>query len=309
MSNFAVLDADKDSTEWGELIRALPEPLRDLHYLPGYARAYADKDGGKALCAAFRGRDGAIVLQPFMATAADEIRNVYGYGGPLWSASRPLDCWEFAGEFRAWQVASGVKRERCRLHPFYAAMQLKLVRAEVEKEIVAIDLTGNGLDEAAMRHGHRDSLRRARALGVKVEQTGDVAMFLEMYCATMARHGADPGWDLTSKFLTSLNLAGFGAAVLVATVDGEPEAACVLLHAFQTVYYAYAGSFGRHPKAGAGTLLVVEAARLARAWGYRCLHLGGGTTVSQDDPLLAFKAGFSSLKMPVYRYEREVVGK
>ncbi|HXA47855.1 MAG TPA: hypothetical protein VNW52_09520, partial [Burkholderiaceae bacterium] len=98
---FSVLELD--SPKWDSAVAALPVHLRDIHFLPQYARIYANTYQHTPFLAMLQSPDG-FVIQPFIRRALNQlpflesreptqtffdIANAYGYGGPVCSVSEP----------------------------------------------------------------------------------------------------------------------------------------------------------------------------------------------------------------------------
>ena len=301
--NFLILDASHplDYATWNQKLSELPMTSRDLHFEPGYVMAYAAESNARALCALHQADD-KFMIYPFILKDGPpkEISCAYGYGGPL--IKGPLYLNNYA-EFEKWCAANGVEREFYRTHPL-----IHTTEVPGEKQVVIMDLT---LDlEAELRKGHASSLALSRKSGVTVELSSDICLFRDMYLATMERLQANERWIFSHRLLPTLRDAyPDGFQFLLARVNGEPEAGCILLGAHATCYYHYAGSWNQHRNIGVGQATVVEAARWAKARGYAHLLLGGGTTADSKDPLFEFKAGFSKRRVWVYKYEREFIAK
>jgi hypothetical protein len=94
-------------------------------------------------------------------------------------------------------------------------------------------------------------------------------------------------------------------SVFVASIDGVPESASLMLHGENGVaYYHLTGNAMVRPKTHANDLLVLFMANYARGLGMMTLHLGGGVTSAPDDSVLAYKQGFSNAWLPTYSYFR-----
>ena len=278
--NMQMLDASlsSDAAKWRDLVLSLPPDLQDLHYLPGYVKAYADEGGWPALCSLVEAANG-FVIYPHVVKAR-QVATAYGYGAPLASVPIMAD--------QAWKPSGA--DVWFRTHPLLPADHQP--PGEREKRVVWIDLAGD--PEAELRKGHKSSVAAARKAGVSIG-TITLGEFYQMYLATMERLTAADRWRFSIKLLRDLRDAfPNGFHIMAAFYNGTPEAACVLLRAFGTCYYHYAASWRRHPELGIGNMLVVEAARWAKEQGDKRLHLGGGLTPDPDDSLLRFKTGFSS---------------
>lgn len=299
-----VASTPADAAAWRSLIERLPADMRDLHYLPGYVDVYARKRGGKALCAVHEDASG-FALYPYVELGS-HIACAYGYGGPL-ASDGYADCAAFAIDFADMMRRNGIRSEFCRLHPLLMERQRPLAllaRLAYEKPVVSVDLTG--LFERDMRKGHRSAAVKAAHNGAIVWPDSNFDTFLQIHTAAMARKRADQKWLVDVAFLNDLRDAVYGAHAMVASYNGEPQAACLLLSGFGTCYYHYAANTGEHLDAGIGHLLVLQAMRYARGTiGCRQFYMGGGLTTYPDDPLLRFKQGFTrDGRRSLYKYER-----
>jgi hypothetical protein len=325
-----VLSADgEDAARWTALVARLPRPLQDIHLLPEYGRIYRVQ-GFDPRLAVLETPDG-IVLQafvlrplgalPFLAEAPDraaffDVANPYGFGGPVSTAEpeagRGLYA-AFDAAFTAWCEPAKVASEFCSLHPLMHETQRALMagvrEAAHEKDVVLIDLAPDE-DEMVrgLRKGHRSSITLARRSGVEVAAVAaspeNIALFTDIYTETMVRRDAAQRWFLPADFFSAtLGELGPGRSTLLfARLDGEVEAASLVIHDFATAYYHFAGARATRPELGVNNLMVWEAALTAKRAGYAWLHLGGGVTSAPDDSLLRFKAGFSAARAPLYTY-------
>jgi len=296
---FRILDASYlfDWATWDSRLAGLPISQRDLHFEPAYVAAYAAEMETHAFCAFYTSYE-LFTIQPFIVLKNRYIGHAYGYGGVICNGRLTLHIAEFAAHFRRWMDQNSFG-ERTRSHPFCGTTY-----GRQEKNIVYMDLSID--PEAELRKGHKSSLAVARRSNITIEPCDELDLFRDMYLTTMNRLEASEYWMFSDKLLPALKAAyPTGFQFLLAKVNDEPEAGCILLGAHQTCYYHYAGSYGRHRNIGVGQAVVIEAARWAKARGYTRLHLGGGTTADPKDPLFIFKSGFSRRRAWVYKYERE----
>ena len=330
--DFEILSADgEDAARWTALIHRLPPALRDIHFLPEYGRIYRDSHGFEPLLAVYRsGKE--FVLQPFvrrplrdlpfLAGMPDrgqffDIANPYGFGGPLCSATNTAAAHDlyarFAAAFGAWCCNGRIASEFACLHPLMQGHQEATIRGiltpQLEKNVVIIDLRPS--EEEILRRvrkGHRSSIALAQRRGIRVVKVApnneNLAVFHEIYSATMMRRRAAPRWLLPLEYFnaTIRELGEERTSLCVAYVGSEVESACMLIHDFATAYYHFAGTRAEHADSGVNNLLVWHSAMSVKKAGYQRLHLGGGVTRSPDDTLLRFKSGFSKDGVPLYSY-------
>lgn len=331
---FEVLSAEgEDARRWTELVRALPPECRDIHVLPEYGRIYRDSHGHDPRLAVFRDGAGFVIQAfvrrplaalPFLAGSADagsywDIANPYGFGGPLSNIDEPAGARHlyarFDEAFSAWCEAQHLASEFTVLHPFMSAHQRNLIGDRVavkyEKDVVFIDLAGG--EEAilaGLNRGHRSSINKARRAGLHVEKVepsaANFALFDELYRATMTRQQAAARWLMPDHHFMrhAHHLGPQRTSLFFAYVGDTVECAHLVIAAFDTAYYHFAGTRLDFPELRAANLTLLETANWAQRAGYRRYHLGGGVTAAKDDTLLRFKAGFSRLRAPLYTYFR-----
>ena len=270
----------EDRELWMRAFDKLPPEHQDIHWLPEYVEAHQlDKKGFARIVEC--GEE--ISFLPFMTGGCSP----YGYGGLVGASA------EFHG--------GGGKY---RFHPLIGEWA-----GRVEKHIVALDLACDDLRHGLSK-GHRSAVRRAEKLGVDIGagrtiSIEDMSRFGLVYEATMERQSASDGWrHPVEHFWRMYELMGDDHLKLFfAFVDGRIESGCIILHGFNTAYYHFSGSYMRHPKDGVNHFMVLRVAEWAKEQGYRWLHLGGGVTSDQNDPLLTFKKGFGGKLLPVHVHE------
>jgi hypothetical protein len=330
--SFEVLSFEGGSgSRWEALVRALPPELRDIHFLPEYGQIYRDTYGHEPHLAVYREAND-FVLQPFirrslrqlpfLASVPDaaryaDIANAYGYGGPLCGASNQAEARRlyeaFADEFSAWCDAESIASEFASLHPFLIDRQRPLIDGVLairyEKDVVYIDLEQSEADLVrSLSRGTRSNISKAQRAGVRVEKADltpeNLDLFNKIYHATMRRKAAAPRWHFPESYFVNCvrRLGPKRCSLFFAVIGDAVESAYFLMHDFNVAYYHFGGSLGTHAALRPNNLLMYETALWAKREGYTRYHLGGGVTRQSDDPLLRFKAGFSSHRAPLYTY-------
>ena len=159
------------------------------------------------------------------------------------------------------------------------------------------------------RRGHQSTINKCQRLG----QTATVVPFgeglphlLPIYAATLARTAADLRYHFDAAYFEGLGrLAPHLHIAIVRVETGEVAAACLLFECDGIVQAHLGGSDSRFIRQSPFSLLLHHVRLWARARANRVLHLGGGVG-GDDDAVMRFKTGFSSLTQP-YRTIRAVL--
>lgn len=331
---FSVLSASgEEADRWSSRIQALAQEDRDIHFLPEYGKIYQKTYDYEPHLACYEDGDD-FVIQPFVkrplgglpflkgqdgAERYFDIANAYGHGGPLCRCGGPDRApqllREYDRSFRVYCEESRVASEFTSLHPLLqhqrVLFDLNLVPATWQKEIVYIDLTASEKEMwGNLRKGHKSSIKKAVRSGVRVEKVEAAPESFDvlnrLYYETMERNGAAGRWYFPEGYFRNCYelLGEERVSLFVAFVGSLPAAACIIMHAFDTVYYHFSGSDERFFDYCVNNLMVYEIALWARQKGYFRFFLGGGVSSSMQDSLFIFKSGFSPKRAPLYTYGR-----
>lgn len=290
MLRLLAFDNDDDRALWGNYAARLPPDRLDVHFLPEMMAPYEACDMGKGSLMALED-DNGFIIQPLLKCRDGVTRHAYNFGGPVSNHEKGL--WGASYE--------------CTLNPFMYDHQAKLLgdRCEHVKDVVWVDLTQEPRFRSTTRHIVTKAERKMLRLQQVKPTLDEVCLFHSMYEDTMLRNQAASHWTLSSLwFYTLLEAMGDKASLHFVFADNAPVGACILVHGYGTCYYHFAASWGKDPPFGANQFMVAAAINWAKANGYERFHLGGG--VNGEDGLFMFKAGFSDLRAPLYRFKQEV---
>lgn len=305
MPSFNVLSCTgKDAAQWQSLIDQLPLEHRDIMFTPAYARVQNSLDQGNCFAAVYTWQE-FFILQPFMLRG-QELASFYGGGGPISNlfgkADYRLWLW-FEQDFAQWRKEHNITSEYVRLHPHFDKEQRRVLRestVQVEhlREAVVVDI--NLDDEKLLKsfsRNHQRGVKEAIKCGVKCESSNDTEQFAKRYQISMERLKANSNWRYASSvwgiyqaelrdYLSILTSEVFGASLLI-------------LHAYGKAYAHFLAGYVHNE------VLYYESMKYCRDIGCKTYFLGGGTTSEPNDPLLAYKSGFSKLRVPVSYYKRQ----
>jgi len=275
-------DRDKWRAELAQM------PVHDVHCMPEMMLPYEATRRGRGMLLIDENEHG-VAAMPILRMDNGEIRHPFNFGGPM---STP--------DYKGFPKLRGPLY--CTLNPFYSEQQMAALGegATYAKDTVWVDLTQPTKLRATTRHCVEKAAREQVEF-IEAEGPFGIRAFSDMYHATMRRNNAAPHWMFqTEWFSTLLRSLSQNATLFLVMYKGEPEAGCILLRGWGTCYYHFAASFNQYPQLGLNHFMVVKAMEWAKEKGCTRLHLGGG--VEPNDGLFRFKAGFSDLRLPVYKF-------
>lgn len=315
---FVVLGCNgRDAARWQSYFDRLPPEYQDILFTPAYARVQEALGQGPCFAAVYVWQE-FFILQPFMlrplvsTRGKHDISSFYGGGGPISNlmdgAAPRLWLW-FEQDFAAWRKDMQIVTEYIRLHPHFEKQQRRMLRESTFKVDLVREAVMVKLDDDLLKGFSRNRQRGIRdAYGAKlcVDRTNDTELFSGLYKASMGRLNASGAWihkdsvwgahqfELCDEYATFLT---------VRDPSARAEAALLVLHAYGKAYAHFLGRLDDLTP-GALDLLYYESMKYCRDIGCETYFLGGGTTSKTDDPLLAYKAGFSTVRVPIYGYTR-----
>jgi len=243
-----------------------------------------------------------------------EVKSTYGYGGPV-SSSQDRGFLGRACDFFESAVADlGAESLHLRLHPVIGNHALILGEwlPQPDRITVGLDLTLSCADiRLRMHQKHRNAVSKAERLGLDFvldTELGRVEEFSKIYRATMDRIGAESAYYYSDDYFRRLKeTLGDGVALALVLQGDDIAAAALFLRHADLCHYHLAGADEAARSTGAGTYLVYCAALAFKDLGARLIHLGGGTSKSDDDTLLRFKRRFGGPEFTYYTVKRQLL--
>ena len=146
----------------------------------------------------------------------------------------------------------------------------------------------------------RTTIRKAVKGGLRIEWCDAkdfMTVFHALYADTMRSIGAGDEYCFPQSYFERLLLNGAPSPWLaICRDDRQIVAGAIFLPGAEMVEYHLSAANVAGKSRGATNLILHEAALRGQRAGKHRLHLGGGTNTAPDNPLLFFKAGFSSLR-------------
>lgn len=302
--------------EWNKYADAAPAP--DIYFRAEYAAIYEQAYtpavdatfGGEALLFVHGTKDDFVAM-PLMkrkidGTAFFDLASPYGYTGPLVKTSlgnekkRVMEFYEALGSYAK---KKGIVSAFVRFNPLLQNQQWDA--AEKMNNTVVVDLRkSESTLLAEMDKKARTAMRKAYKEGVRVdvipcgkggeEEREATRNLFFLYIASMRKRKAAAHYFFPESFFeTTARLLGKQAAIFIARYKETPIAAALFMHAYGNMHYHFSGVDPEYQQLYPTNLLIAETVRWGKKQGCTFLHLGGGTTTSDQDPLFRFKAAFA----------------
>lgn len=231
-------------------------------------------------------------------TAWYDLQSPYGYGGPLASCDDPDFLARATSAYRNWCEEEGILAEFVRFHPLAENWRFYGGTVKHDRQTVAIPLGQPPLAGYSVRA--RTAVRKAMNAGLHADwlpAVNHAREFGAFYRQAMAAIHAEPSYHFGDAYFLAL-MALPGVRLLACRLAGQWLAAGLFLEGGDALEYHLSAANDEGKKWAATNLLLHDAAQTGHEEGRSWLYLGGGTDRREDNPLLFFKAGFSSRRFP-----------
>jgi hypothetical protein len=315
-----------DDPEWAVWIDETPH---DLFHTAAHHQVWQEAGAGDGWLAVY-GSPGRFVAWPYLLRTIDtapaphecwyDITAVDGYAGPLCCGALPGDPFVAAAMERIVQHwrCSRVVSVFARFHPLLINQSLidsmapgptgeNPYRAGLRHEghTVSMDLRLSDQEaQRAYRGSHLRQIRRALRMGLttEVDQSPTALReFVRLYHQTMRRNGANSHYFFSEHFLRRLQqTAAPNVSLHVARLHDRVAASVFITEYDGIVHYLLGGVADDMYQLSPLKPLLDRVREWARERGNHTLHLGGGRSCDDDDPLFYFKSGFSKRRHSYY---------
>lgn len=285
-----------------DFYQRLPPPLRVVWSDPSFLALDALRQPGlePTFFLHQRGEDfwyHAFHLSAVPGSSWRDVQSAYGYGGPLCQCQGGGFLAEAWSAWRHWCLDQGVMVEFVRFQPLLENHRWYGGTIEPNRQTVWVDLTA-GDPWSDYNSLTKRQIKKSVKAGVEVslrEPRTFAPLFRSLYENFITERQAGQEYRFPGAFLEGVSSweASHG---LVAHHQDEVLAAVLLLAGSEVLEYYLGASTPRGRELGAMRALLHEGALLGQRLGCTRFHLGGGTDSDKDNPLLFFKAGFSSLR-------------
>jgi len=291
----------RDPREWDALVATYQ---LDCYYEHAYFELAKEHDEIPELF--YYPTEFGTLIYPYLrrripGTLFEDITTPYGYGGPSFKGIWSLDQIREARErFERYCNETGIVTETVRFHPLLHNQELGQYwchQTEILQPTVTLELTDLfEMIESDFSQMTRRNIRKARREGVTIRlgRPEEYRDFAHLYQMTMDKHQADARYYFDQTYFDHFADGRIKNVLLLAEHDGRIIAGCIVLTGRQFAHYHLGASYPASLALRPNHLLVAEMIRWAKQAGFQALHLGGGTTRSNTDSLLAYKRSFSA---------------
>lgn len=305
---FKVLKIE-DKQEWKDLVTQCNE--YDFYHTWDYHML--SKDNGEGEPELFTlVQDESIIALPLLkreikdksgAVIGFDYTSAYGYVGPIFKGKITDPLLElFKQKFKQYCLDNNIVSVFSRLHPTIEQNELLNQIGNVENTSVTIqiDLTQTLVEQKRhYRKSNKSEINKLRKI-CTVEWSDnteeDLNAFIDIYEETMLRVNAHDRYFFDKKYYENLfNATDYKTQLVFAKLDGVRIAAVLFVFCKNIIQYHLAGTRVEHMKLTPMKLLLDELRLYGTEKGYKTMHLGGGLSSSEEDPLYRFKKGFSKI--------------
>lgn len=237
--------------------------------------------------------------RPIPGTRFEDITTPYGYGGPYFTGIWSLDQIREARErFEQYCSETGIVTETVRFHPLLHNQELGqhwCHQTDILQPTVTLELTDPfETIEGGFSQMTRRNIRKARREGVTIRlgRPEEYSDFARLYQMTMDKHQADARYYFNQTYFDHFAEGRIKNVLLLAEQEGRIIAGCIVLTGRQFAHYHLGASDPAYLSLRPNHLLFAEMICWTKQAGLQALHLGGGTTRSDEDSLLAYKRSF-----------------
>lgn len=289
---------------WNQVLETFASFEKDIYFQEEYVKLYESEKDKAVCCIVFDGKK--TMVFPFLCRTFDyqgqtlhDFETAYGYGGPIWSHAdndfKTTALQLMVEELKQQNYVAGFVR----FHPLLANYECFSVgRLIKDRKTVAIDLT---LDENDiwMQEIHTKN-RNVIKKGVKSGLTFVVdngyrylPEFIRLYDATMDKLDAADFYYFKQQYYEEFVRTLPNSFLGVVLHEDKVVSAAIFMYEGGYGHYHLSGSDVSALKLSPNNFMLWQAALELKRRGVKVLHLGGGTTSSDDDSLFCFKRRFS----------------
>ena len=285
--------------------------MHDIYFLPAYGKLNEHIEGGEAqtfdfVCA--HGHVRSVFIRravPFLLNGEQYYDAItpYGYGGPvvLEAKDRAQLLAAYAEAYRAYCREQRIVDEFVRFHPLAEnALDFGgLYETVWNRHTIAVDLTDDDYSRTQFTPDCRNMIRKAAKRGVEIEVDEDcrrMQEFIPLYFKTMDKNRASGYYYFEPEYYDQLqHIDGSSLILINALLEGRLIGSAMFMLSGENMHYHLSSTDPEYYSYAANNAILAQAIEYGRAHGKRWLHLGGGVSADEKDPLFKFKRNFGRM--------------
>jgi hypothetical protein len=307
--NFKILTYN-NADEWIRLLNKLPIDQQDVYYTPEYYKLYENLGDGLAECFVFE-HNGEFALYPYLINRVNDLRfnlekeyfdiqGAYGYNGVV-SSSYEKDFIDFYNRsFSEYANDKGIIAEFTRFHPILKNQEFskKHIQIVFDRKTIFVDLQKSITEIfSSFQTTTRKQIKRSTSRhNIEVKSFDDgtpqIDTFLNIYSEAMNRVNSSKYLYFNREYFVQL-LNNPDSTLFIAEMDNAPIAAIITIKYNQYLHGHLGGALTNYLSFSPYSLLYFEMIKYGIDNNCKYLHLGGGTSGDENDPLLKYKLNFS----------------
>jgi hypothetical protein len=302
MTDFEIIDGQKDSSKWLSALGELPETLQDLYYLPNYLKMHRFIKGTQGLLFKYV-NDHSIWLYPFLLQPINmpngdiyyDIETAYGYGGPITNNTDKTFLSNAHGAFSKWCIKNSVIAEFIRFHPLLNNKNWcsSDIVVEFDRETVSVNLMLFDINNPPVNGKVRNMLKRAYRENIKVaifDPDIHFNQFIDLYKKTMNRINANSFYYFNNEYFSNLlELIKDHGTLIGATLNNEWMGGALFINHGNILHYHLSATNPDNRIPGITNAMILKGIEVGKASECDILHLGGGNSNDPKDSLFSFK--------------------
>ncbi len=290
-----------DFTHLNTLLDRLPARLRHPMLRPEYIYIMAGQYQNAEADFFLFEQQGEFFYHPFIIFSTSlngrevkDIESAYGFGGPISSSLNSAFIKSAQQAYKAYCIKKGILVEFIRFSGCLKNDVFYDGDTYENRSVVAVDLTLEPVTSQIQRRT-RSAIKKATRDEVEViwsKEPHHVEAFIDLYYESMKRLAADAFYFFSRDTLKNL-VALTQCKLALACYQGEIVAAASFFADGDFMEYHLSANNQQGQKVNATKLIIAKAMQKGAEQGMKYLHLGGGTSACENDPLLRFKMLFS----------------
>lgn len=301
--------------------------MLDVYLSKEYATLYETSDNGRAEEFVFSNDFGEVhhvFLKKKINIRVDDTEyfdliSPYGYAGPYISKINETDevifdfekligskyednakklLHEFFDAFRKYCQENSIVSEFIRFNPLInnAKFGLDFYNPILNRNTIAVNIENNDYKMIDFTSKCRNTINKAYKLGIQIEvdqACKRLDEFIEIYNMTMQKDNAEKYYFFDKEYYVRLkNLLKERMILIHAVLDGRIISSSIFMMSDYFMHYHLSGTKPEFYSYSANNAILDKACEIGHQMGLKLLHLGGGTSSSEENSLYKFKKQF-----------------